>query len=178
MVRLEKKKKKKRLGADYEQFLRAVFLCFHRPFFSTFFKDIVASALKSCILSLLWKKNWTCFDSFWLKINCFLIYYRDTSSRDLCIMSLITVHISITSCNWNCNLQLGTYRNVSQDSHLKNLQQFWYQTPCRSDICTNFLQFFFTSEIPEVSESLHFISLVEGISPKGHTSPGKRPIVY
>ena len=37
---------------------------------------------------------------------------------------------------------------------------------------------FFSSEIPEVSESLHFISLGEGIPPKGHTSPGKWPIVY
>ena len=92
--------------------------------------------------------------------------------------------ISITSCNWNCNLHLGTYQNVSQNSHLKKLQQFRDQKPCISGIWTDFLEFvssmmfFSSSEIPEVSESLHFISLGEGIYPKGHTSPGKWPIVY
>ena len=40
---------KKRFGADYEQVLRAVFSCFQ----GKKFKNIVASALKSCIIFLI-----------------------------------------------------------------------------------------------------------------------------
>ena len=39
----------KKIGADYEQLLKAVFLCFHGQFKKNLLKNIVASALKSCI---------------------------------------------------------------------------------------------------------------------------------
>ena len=41
---------RKKLGSDYEQLLRVVFPCFQVQFFLYFLlKNIVASALKSCI---------------------------------------------------------------------------------------------------------------------------------
>ena len=42
----------KKIGANYEQLLRAVFSCFRGDFFFNVFKNIVVSALKSCIISL------------------------------------------------------------------------------------------------------------------------------
>ena len=48
---------KKRLGADYEQLLRAVFSSFRgQIFFLNFFENTIASALKSCIIPFLQKK--------------------------------------------------------------------------------------------------------------------------
>ena len=116
---------KKKSGADYEELLRAVFSCFHGQKNIWFFLNIVASALKSCIISL--------SDFFF---NCFLAS-RSTSNwasistgnsngswnsfqyskRDNC-KSNILVHVTTTTnkfwndvemmlkCFWASHLQM------------------------------------------------------------------------
>ena len=64
---------KKKLGANYEQLLRAFFSCFRgQIFFLNFFVNPIASKLKSCIIDLK-KLNFLNFSwiSFWNKTDFF-----------------------------------------------------------------------------------------------------------
>ena len=64
---------KKKLGADYEQLLRAFFSCFRGQtiFNLIFFENTKASALKSCIINLKKKKFEFFLNFFWNKTGFF-----------------------------------------------------------------------------------------------------------
>ena len=78
----------KRNGGQVWANLRVFFSCFHAQFFFNLFKNIAASALKSCIICFCWYIFYFEFllNFFWFflaqyiqlefKINCVLLYWR------------------------------------------------------------------------------------------------------
>ena len=56
------------MGANFEQLLRAFFSCFRGQFFSNFFENPIASAVKESHNEIIKnEKNWSFIDFFWNK---------------------------------------------------------------------------------------------------------------